>query len=341
MAIKVGINGFGRIGRLALKAGINTKEVEFVAINDLCDTKTSAHLFKYDSTFGTYPGEVSHTESEVIIDGKHIKCFAEKDPAKLPWKELGVDVVIESTGVFTQAEKAKAHITAGAKKVIISAPAKGEDITICMGINHKSYDSSKHNIISNASCTTNALAPLVKVLHENFKVKRALMTTIHSFTNDQRTLDFYHKDLRRARTASVSMIPTTTGAAKAIGLVLPELKGKLNGFAMRVPTTDVSIVDLVAELERPATKDEVNAAFKKASEKGDVAPYLQYNDEPLVSVDFLRNPNSSIFDSSMTDVMDGNMVKVLGWYDNEWGYSKRLIDLTVHVAKNLKSPVGV
>ena len=343
MSVKIGINGFGRIGRLALKAGLERKggDLEFVAVNDLTDAKTLAHLFKYDSTFGIYPGEVSARESSIIIDGKEIKVFSERDPEKLPWKSLGVDIVIESTGLFTKGEKAKAHITAGAHKVIISAPAKGEDATICMGINDKTYNSAKHNIISNASCTTNALAPLVKVLHEKLKVKRGLMTTIHSFTNDQRTLDFPHKDLRRARTATASMIPTTTGAAKAIGLVLPELKGKLNGYAMRVPTPDVSIVDLVAEVEKPTTKEEVNDLFKKASEAGELSPYLQYSTEPLVSVDFLKNPHSSIFDSAMTDVVEGTLVKVLGWYDNEWGYSNRLIDLTTLVAKQLKTAVGV
>lgn len=340
MTTKVAINGFGRIGRLALKVGLKNKELEFVAINDLTDAKTLAHLFKYDSTFGQFDGDVSSTASAIVVNGKEIKVTAERDPQKLPWKSLGIDIVIESTGIFTDAEKAKWHIAAGAKKVIISAPAKGEDITVCMGINHKSYDPAKHNIISNASCTTNALAPLVKVLNDNFKVKKGLMTTIHSFTNDQSTLDFPHKDLRRARTASASMIPTSTGAAKAIGLVLPELKGKLNGFAMRVPTPDVSVVDFVADVEKSTTKEEVNATFKKASESGDLAPYLQYNEEPLVSVDFLRNPNSSILDSAMTDVVEGNLVKVIGWYDNEWGYSNRLIDLTAFVAKSLKQAVG-
>jgi len=336
MAVKIGINGFGRIGRLALKAGINSKELEFVAVNDLTDPKTLAHLFKYDSTFGIYPGTVSNTDNSIIIDGKEIKVLAEKDPAKLPWKSLGVEIVIESTGRFTEAEKAKAHLAAGAKKVIISAPAKGEDITICMGINDKKYDPAKHTIISNASCTTNCLAPIIKVIHENFKVKKGLMTTIHSYTNDQSTLDFPHKDLRRARTAAVSMIPTTTGAAKAIGLVIPELKGKLNGFSMRVPTPDVSIVDAVVEVEKSTTKEEVNQIFKKASETGDLKDVLEYSDKPLVSIDYKGNPNSCIIDSALTDVMEGNLVKVLGWYDNEWGYSNRLIDLTHLVAKNLK-----
>jgi glyceraldehyde 3-phosphate dehydrogenase len=339
MSVKVAINGFGRIGRLALKAGLQNKELEFVAINDLTDAKTLAHLFKHDSTFGEYNGAVTSEPGYLVINNKKIKVLSERDPAKLPWKDLGVDIVIESTGFFTDADKAKLHIQAGAKKVIISAPAKGEDITICMGINDKNYDAAKHNVISNASCTTNALAPLVKVLHENFKVKKGLMTTIHSFTNDQVTLDFPHKDLRRARTASASMIPTTTGAAKAIGLVLPELNGKLNGMSMRVPTQDVSIVDLTVEVEKNTTKEEVNAIFKKASESN-LKGVLQYTDEALVSRDFLGNANSSIFDSELTDVMEGTTVKVFGWYDNEWGYSNRIIDLTAMVAKTLKTAVA-
>lgn len=338
MAVKVAINGFGRIGRLTLKAGLQNKELEFVAINDLTDSKTLAHLFKHDSTFGQYKGTVSAEPGVLVIDGKRIKVTSERDPGKLPWKELGIDIVIESTGIFTDADKAKLHIQAGAKKVIISAPAKGEDITVCMGINDKNYDPAKHNIISNASCTTNALAPLVKVLHENLKVKSGLMTTIHSFTNDQVTLDFPHKDLRRARTASASMIPTSTGAAKAIGLVLPDLKGKLNGMSMRVPTQDVSIVDLTVEVEKPTTKEEVNNLFKKAAE-GNLKNVLQYTDEPLVSHDFLGNANSSIFDSELTEVMEGKTVKVFGWYDNEWGYSNRVIDLTAMVAKSLNAAV--
>jgi glyceraldehyde 3-phosphate dehydrogenase len=339
MSVKVAINGFGRIGRLAFKAGLQNKELDIVAINDLTDSKTLAHLFKHDSTFGEYNGSVSSEPGYLIINNKKIKVLSERDPSKLPWKDLGIDIVIESTGLFTDADKAKLHIQAGAKKVIISAPAKGEDITICMGINDKLYDAAKHNIISNASCTTNALAPLAKVLHENLKVKKGLMTTIHSFTNDQVTLDFPHKDLRRARTASASMIPTNTGAAKAIGLVLPELKGKLNGMSMRVPTQDVSIVDLTVEVEKSTTKEEVNALFKKASETN-LKGYLQYSDEPLVSRDFLGNSSSSIFDCDLTDVMEGNLVKVFGWYDNEWGYSNRLIDLTAMVAKSLKTAVA-
>ncbi len=339
MSVKVGINGFGRIGRLALKAGLQNKDLEFVAVNDLTDAKTLAHLFKYDSTFGIYPGTVTAEAGAIIIDGKKIKVLAERDPSKLPWKDLGVEIVIESTGHFTDAEKAKLHLQAGAKKVIISAPAKGEDITVCMGINDKNYDAGKHNIISNASCTTNALAPLAKVLNDSLKVKKGLMTTIHSFTNDQVTLDFPHKDLRRARTASASMIPTSTGAAKAIGLVLPELKGKLNGIAIRVPTQDVSIVDLTVEVEKPTTKEEVIGIFKKAAETN-LKGYLQFSDQPLVSTDFLENKNSSIFDADLTEVMDGTQVKVFGWYDNEWGYSNRLIDLTALVAKTLKTAVA-
>lgn len=341
MSVRVAVNGFGRIGRLALKAGLANKDLEFVAVNDLTNAKTLAHLFKYDSTFGTFPGTVTAKDNAIIIDGKEIKVLSERDPGKLPWKDLNIDIVIESTGLFTDAEKAKLHLQAGAKKVIISAPAKGEDITICMGINDKSYDAAKHTIISNASCTTNALAPLAKVLHDNLKIKHGLMTTIHSFTNDQVTLDFPHKDLRRARTASASMIPTSTGAAKAIGLVLPELKGKLNGIAIRVPTEDVSIVDLTVEVEKSTTKEEVNALFKKASEAGSLKGYLQYSDVPLVSVDFLENKHSSIFDSELTEVMDGTNVKVFGWYDNEWGYSNRLIDLTAMVGKSIKTAVGV
>jgi len=331
MAVRVGVNGFGRIGRLVLKAGLKNKNIEFVAINDLTDAKTSAHLFKYDSTFGVYPGTVEAKDSALVIDGKTIKVTAERDPSKLPWKELGVDIVIESTGIFTDALKAKAHIDAGAKKVIISAPAKNEDITICMGINEEKYDASKHNIISNASCTTNCLAPIIKVLNENFKVKRGLMTTIHSYTNDQVTLDFPHKDLRRARTAAQSIIPTTTGAAKAIGLVIPEMKGKLNGLAVRVPTPNVSLVDLAVEVEKNTTKDEINQAFIKASENS-LSKYLRYNDLPLVSKDFNGDDHSCIFDSIATDVIDGTLLKVFGWYDNEWGYSNRVIDLVDYIA---------
>ena len=333
MSVKVGINGFGRIGRLVLKAGLKNKELDFVAVNDLTDAKTLAYLFKYDSTFGIYPGTVEAKDSSIVIDGKVIKVIAERDPSKLPWKELGVEIVIESTGRFTDADKAKAHITAGAKKVIISAPAKGEDITICMGINEDKFDPAKHNIISNASCTTNCLAPIVKVLHEAFKIKRGLMTTIHSYTNDQVILDSPHSDLRRARAAAVSMIPTTTGAAKAIGLVIPELKGKLNGCAIRVPTPNVSIVDFAAEVEKSTTKDEVNAAFKKAAAAGGLSKYLAFVDQPLVSKDFNGDAHSCSFDSLSTDVMEGTLVKVFGWYDNEWGYSNRVVDLAAYISK--------
>ncbi|MBI3012666.1 MAG: type I glyceraldehyde-3-phosphate dehydrogenase [Elusimicrobia bacterium] len=331
MPVRVGINGFGRIGRLVLKAGLKNKNIQFVAVNDLTDAKTSAYLFKYDSNFGVYPGTVEAKDSSIFIDGKELRVIAEKDPAKLPWKDLGVDIVIESTGRFTDAEKAKAHMLGGAKKVVISAPAKGEDITICMGINEQKYDPAKHHILSNASCTTNCLAPIVKILNESFKVKRGLMTTIHSYTNDQVILDFPHKDLRRARAAGQSMIPTTTGAAKAIGLVIPELKGKLNGIAIRVPTPNVSLVDLAAEIEKGTSKEEINEAFKKAA-TGNLSKYLQYIDSPLVSKDFNGNDHSCIFDSLSTDVMDGNLVKVFGWYDNEWGYSNRVVDLVDYIS---------
>jgi glyceraldehyde 3-phosphate dehydrogenase len=331
MGVRVGINGFGRIGRLVLKAGWGHKDIEWVAVNDLTDARTLAHLYKYDSIFGVDPHKVEARDTDLVIDGKTVKVIAQKDPAQLPWKDLGVDIVIESTGRFTEAEKAKAHLTAGAKKVVISAPAKGEDITICMGINNDKYDPAKHAIISNASCTTNCLAPLAKVIREAFGIKRGLMTTIHSYTNDQVVQDFPHKDLRRGRAAALSMIPTSTGAAKAIGLVIPELKGKMNGVAIRVPTPDVSIVDLAIELEKPATKEEINAAYKKAA-GGPLGTYLQYCDEPLVSRDFIGNPKSCIFDSLCTDVIDGTFAKVFGWYDNEWGYSNRVVDLVAYIA---------
>lgn len=332
MAVKVGINGFGRIGRLALKAGLERKDIEFVAVNDLADSKTLAHLFKYDSTFGIFPGEVDAREGSITIDGKGIKVLAEREPGKLPWKSLGVDVVIESTGKFTDPAKAKAHIEAGARKVIISAPAKGECITVCIGINEQKYDKNKHDVISNASCTTNCLAPVAKVLVDTFGIKRGLMTTIHSFTNDQVTLDFPHKDLRRARTASQNIIPTTTGAAKAIGLVIPELKGRMNGLAIRVPTPNVSLIDLVVETDKEVTVDTVNGAMKKAAE-GKMKGILEYCDKPLVSRDFNGNPHSAIFDALSTYVVDKTMVKMLAWYDNEWGYSQRLIDLIKYIVK--------
>ncbi len=322
---KVGINGFGRIGRLVLKAGLKSKNIEFAGVNDLTDTKTLAHLFKYDSTFGIFNGSVEARENSLIIDGKEIKVFAERDPEALPWKDLGVEIVVESTGLFRSKEKASKHLKAGAKRVIISAPATDEDITIVMGVNEDKYDPDKHFIISNASCTTNCLAPPVKVIMDNFGVKKGLMTTIHSFTNDQNVLDAPHKDLRRARTASASMIPTTTGAAKAIGLVIPELKGKMDGFAIRVPTPNVSVVDAVLEVEKETTAEEVNAALIKAV-NGPLGKYMSVCREPLVSIDFLGNTKSSIVDIAFTKVF-GNMVKILAWYDNEAGYSARVIDL--------------
>ena len=331
MATKVGVNGFGRIGRLVVRAGIKNPNLEFVAINDLTDPKTLAHLFKYDSTFGIYPGTVTADADGLVIDGRKIKVTSVKNPEELPWKALGVQVVIESTGKFTDVEKAKAHLKAGAQKVIISAPAKGDALTVCMGINENAYDAAKHDILSNASCTTNCLAPVAKVLQETLKIESGLMTTIHSYTNDQPVLDFPHKDLRRARAAAVSMIPTSTGAAKAIGLVLPELKGKLNGVAIRVPTPNVSLVDLTVLVSKATTKEEVNAAMKKAAE-GELKGYFVYSEEPLVSKDFNGNPASSIFDAELTHVID-RQVKVFAWYDNEWGYSNRVVDLAVFIGK--------
>ena len=332
MAIKVGINGFGRIGRNLLRAAINTKEIDFVAVNDITSPATLAHLLKYDSVHGAFKAEVKNTEDSLIVNGKTIKVLSIKDPAQLPWKDLGVDVVIESTGLFVDRENASKHLQAGAKKVIISAPAKNPDITIVLGVNEKSYNPKEHCIISNASCTTNCLAPVAKVLLKEFGLKKGLMTTIHSYTNDQRILDLPHKDLRRARAAALSMIPTSTGAAKALALVIPELKGKFDGLAIRVPTPNVSLVDLVAEMGKTATKEEVNGALKKAAEK-DLKGILQYTDEPLVSIDFNGNSNSSIVDGSSTTVIEGNMVKVLAWYDNEWGYSCRIRDLILYIAK--------
>ncbi len=334
--IKIGVNGFGRIGRLVFKAALGKKfpGLDFVAVNDLTDSKTLAHLFKYDSTFGVYPGKVEGKEKALVIDGKEIKVFSEKDPAALPWKDMGVDIVIESTGRFTEAAKAAAHLTAGARKVIISAPAKGEDVTIVMGVNEAMYNASQHKIISNASCTTNCLAPVAKVLIENFGIQKGLMTTIHSYTNDQVILDFPHKDLRRARAAALSMIPTTTGAAKAIGLVIPALKGKMDGLSIRVPTPNVSLVDLVVITEKATAKDEVNAAFKKAV-AGPLGLYLDYTEEPLVSKDFNGNDKSSIVDGMSTAVVDGNLVKVMAWYDNEWGYSSRVVDLVKYITERM------
>ena len=326
MANKVGINGFGRIGRLVFRDAIKKNTFEVVAVNDLTDAATLAHLLKYDSVHGQLEGEIRAEGDTIIVNGKKIKVFAEPDPKNIPWKEVGVEVVIESTGRFTEKSKAMAHIEAGAKKVIISAPAKNEDITIVMGVNEGAYDKEKHQIISNASCTTNCLAPMVKVLNDNFKVKQGLMTTIHSYTNDQRILDLPHKDLRRARAAGLSIIPTTTGAARAVGLVLPELKGKLNGYALRVPSPNVSITDFVAELEKPVTAEEINAAFKKAAE-GELKGILGISDEPLVSRDYYGDSRSSIIDGELTMVMGENMIKVVSWYDNEWGYSCRTVDL--------------
>ena len=334
MAVKVGINGFGRIGRLMFRAAVEekAKEIEIVAVNDLTDAKTLAHLLKYDSTFGKFSGTVEAKESSLVVNGKEIKVFSQKDPALIPWKDAGVKVVIESTGRFTDAEKAKAHIAAGAVKVIISAPAKNEDGTFVMGVNEDKYDPKKHHIISNASCTTNGLAPLAKVLLDNFGIKSGIMTTIHSYTNDQVILDFPHKDLRRARAAALSMIPTSTGAAKAIGLVIPELKGKLDGLAVRVPTPDVSLVDLTVEVEKPTTAADVIAALKKASQMPRFKGILSVCEEPLVSIDFKGNSVSSIIDAESTKVV-GNLVKVLAWYDNEWAYSCRVVDLCEYIIK--------
>jgi len=330
--VKVGINGFGRIGRLVLKAALlgKYKDLEFVAVNDLTDSKTLAHLLKYDSTFGIFPGKVEAKADAIIVDGREIKVIAQKDPAQLSWKDMGVEIVVESTGRFTEKEKAAAHITAGAKKVIISAPAKNEDITIVMGVNEDKYDPQKHNVISNASCTTNCLAPMAKVLLDEFGIEKGLMTTIHAYTNDQVILDFPHKDLRRARAAGLSMIPTTTGAAKAIALVIPELKGKLDGLAIRVPIPDVSMIDLVVMLKKQTTTEEVNAALKKAA-AGKLGRYMEFCEEPLVSRDFLGNPKSCIVDAVSTNVIDGNLAKVMGWYDNEWGYSTRVVDLIEYI----------
>ncbi len=327
MAIKVGINGFGRIGRNILRASLTDKNLEFVAVNDLTDPKTLAHLLKYDSILGNLPNKITHTQDSIQVDNRSIRVYSEKDPAKLDWASLGAQVVVESTGRFTDAADARKHLRGTVKKVIISAPAKNEDITIVLGVNEDKYDAGKHHIISNASCTTNCLAPIAKVVNDNFSIQCGTMTTIHSYTNDQVILDFPHKDLRRARAAAVNMIPTTTGAAKAVYLVIPELKGKLDGFAMRVPTPNVSVVDLVVFVEKKTTAEEVNAAMKKASASGRLASYLGYEEEELVSSDFRGNPYSSIVDAPMTRVVAGNCVKVISWYDNEWGYSCRVRDL--------------
>ena len=336
MAIRVGINGFGRIGRQVLRAAkqAGNKNIDFVAVNDLTDTKTLAHLFKYDSVHREYPGDVSAGTGSITVDGDEIKIFAEKDPANLPWKELGVDIVLESTGRFTEAPKARAHITGGAKKVIISSPAKEEDITIVMGVNHTKYDPSSHHILSNASCTTNCLVPMVKVIRDNFGFVRGSMVTIHSYTNDQSILDLPHKDLRRARAAAVSMIPTTTGAAKATSLVIPELKGKIDGMSVRVPTPDVSFTDLTVVVDKAVTIDQVNAAFRAAA-AGELKGILAYAEAELVSVDYIGNSHSCILDSKCTNVVDGLLVKVSGWYDNEWGYASRCVDLIEYVGAKL------
>jgi glyceraldehyde 3-phosphate dehydrogenase len=329
--MRVGINGFGRIGRLALRAARGTP-VECVGINDLTDAKTLAHLLKWDSVHGPFPGQVEAADDAIVVDGKRIPVTAEKDPARLPWKKLGAKVVIESTGHFTSRDGASKHLEAGAERVLISAPAKDPDVTIVLGVNTKAYDPAKHKIVSNASCTTNCLAPVAKVLNDSFGLVRGWMTTIHAYTNDQVTLDFPHKDLRRARAAGVSMIPTSTGAAKAIGLVLPDLVGKLDGYAMRVPTSDVSVVDLSVELSKSTDAAGINAAMKAAAD-GPMKGILQYCDEPLVSIDFRGNPHSSILDAPSTKVMGGNFAKILSWYDNEWGYSKRVVDLVLLLGK--------
>jgi glyceraldehyde 3-phosphate dehydrogenase len=334
MAIRVGINGFGRIGRNVLRACLAEKGLEFVAVNDITSAKTLAHLLKHDSVHGTLEDDVKAEGENLTVGARSIKVLAERDPAKLPWKSLGVDVVLECSGLFTDRDKAAKHLEAGANKVIISAPAKGADLTIVYGVNHTAYDPAKHHVLSNASCTTNCLAPVAKVLHETFGLKRGLMTTIHSYTNDQRILDLPHEDLRRARAAALSMIPTSTGAAKAIGLVIPALDGKLDGMAVRVPTPNVSLVDLSCEFEKPATKDAINAAVKEAA-AGPLKGVLLYCDEPLVSIDFNHNPYSSIFDSALTKVIDGNFLKVLSWYDNEWGFSNRMRDVALVVGKGL------
>ncbi|MEV5970706.1 type I glyceraldehyde-3-phosphate dehydrogenase [Streptomyces sp. NPDC051921] len=335
MTIRVGINGFGRIGRNYFRALLEQgADIEVVAVNDLGDTATTAHLLKYDTILGRLKAEVTHTADTITVDGHTIKVLSERNPADIPWGELGVDVVIESTGIFTKREDAAKHLAGGAKKVLISAPAKDEDITIVMGVNQDKYDAANHHVISNASCTTNCVAPMAKVLDENFGIVRGLMTTVHAYTNDQRILDFPHKDLRRARAAAENIIPTTTGAAKATALVLPQLKGKLDGMAMRVPVPTGSVTDLVVELSREVTKDEVNAAFKKAAD-GELKGILFYTEDEIVSSDIVSDPASCTFDSSLTMVQEGNSVKVLGWYDNEWGYSNRLVDLTVFVGGQL------
>ncbi len=335
MLVKVGINGFGRIGRNVLRASLGDPGIEFVAVNDITDPRTLAHLLKYDSVLGNLDARVGHGEDCIKVEGRTIRVFKVKDPADIAWSSLGAQIVVESTGLFTKAEDARKHLKGTVKKVIISAPAKNEDITVVLGVNEKAYDPAKHHVISNASCTTNCLAPVAKVVHENFKIKNGSMTTIHAYTNDQRILDLPHPDLRRARAAALSIIPTTTGAAKAVGLVLPELKGKLDGYAMRVPTPNVSLVDLVAFVEKSTTTEELNGAFKRAAE-GPLKGILEFSEEELVSIDFRGNPHSSIVDAGFTKVIDGNCVKVTAWYDNEWGYSCRVRDLIKFVAQRLE-----
>jgi glyceraldehyde 3-phosphate dehydrogenase len=340
MTVRVGINGFGRIGRQSLKALLErTPQVEVVAVNDLVDTAMNALLFKHDSTYGAFHGEVGHTDDSLVIDGHRIRVFKEKDPAALPWGDLGVDIVLESTGIFTDADRASVHLTAGAKKVIISAPAKGEDITIVLGVNEARYDPDRHHVISNASCTTNCLAPAAKVVHDTLTIERGLMNTIHSYTNDQRILDLAHKDPRRARAAGQNIVPTSTGAAKALSLVIPDLKGKFDGFSLRVPTPTVSVVDFTAEVSRPTSVDEVNAAFRAAA-AGPMDGILGVSEEPLVSTDFRGDSRSSIIDALSTMVLGGTMVKVIAWYDNEWGYSCRCADLIGFVAARLPAAVA-
>jgi len=332
MAIKVGINGFGRIGRNVLRASLKSADIEFVAVNDITDTKTLAHLLKYDSVLGNLDANIKASETSITVNGDEFKVFTERDPGKIDWGSVGAEIVIESTGLFTKRADAAKHLHDTVKKVIITAPAKDEDVTIVLGVNEKAYKAKEHHVISNASCTTNCLGPIAKVLHENFTIRKGLMNTIHSYTNDQRLLDLPHSDLRRARAAALSIIPTSTGAAKAIGLVLPELKGKLDGISLRVPTPNVSIVDFVAEVEKNTSKEEVNAAMKKAAD-GPLKGILQYSEEPLVSIDFRGNPHSSILDAPYTSVLEGNMVKLLSWYDNEWGYSSRVVDLIKYIVE--------
>jgi glyceraldehyde 3-phosphate dehydrogenase len=335
MPVRVGINGFGRIGRNVLRACLDEAGLDFIAINDITDAATLGHLLRHDSVHGQLKADLKVEKDALILNGKRIQIVQEREPGKLPWKTLGVDLVLECSGLFTDREKAATHLSAGAKKVLISAPAKGADITLCYGVNHTAFDPAKHAIISNASCTTNCLAPVAKVLHESFGIKRGLMTTVHAYTNDQRILDLPHSDIRRARAAAMSMIPTSTGAARAVGEVLPHLKGKLDGMAVRVPTPNVSLVDLVAELEKPASEEAVNTAMKTAAE-GPLQGVLQYCEEELVSIDFNGNPHSSIFDSSLTKVMDHNFVKVLSWYDNEWGFSNRMRDVALYIGQRIR-----